>query len=322
MTKSARNFSRFQATLLSVLVASSVPSVALTAKTAHAQPAALSPEAEAREAMQTGIALFGRGDAEGALREYERAKRLVPAANQPYRYAAEALASLGRFREATDNLRTYLEKNPTVSDAEAVRKRIVELEAKASRGDLALRSTVVGARARVDDQETYELPHEFSLGAGEHTVTVEREGYVRLEQRVQVTAGKRAELLVSLVREATKLPDVPKPETRRERVGTIWPIVGGVGLGVGAATVIAGLIVDATALGTKLDAVDAAARVGDPGLLDVQSEARGLRTGVQVTYVAGLVTLVAGVAVLLLAPHHEYVETRPNTAQGPFTFHF
>ena len=46
----------------------------------RAQP---SEEAEAREAMQRGILLFGKGDAEGALREYERAMRLVPAANLP-----------------------------------------------------------------------------------------------------------------------------------------------------------------------------------------------------------------------------------------------
>jgi hypothetical protein len=281
-----------------------------------------SPESEARAAMQTGITLFGRGDAEGALREYERAKKLVPKANLPYRYAAEALVALGRPREAIDHFRGYLDKNPNVSDAEAVRRRIAELEEKLTRGVLSLRATVSGTHARVDDQDPTLLPHDFSLAVGEHKVVVEHEGYLRLEQRIEVLAGKREELLVSLVAEpkAARRPE-PPPEKRRETPTTVWPTVGAVGLALGATTLVVGAIVDATALGAKYDAVDAAASVGDPRLVGLQDETRGMRTGVQVTYVAGLVTLVAGAAVLLFAPRH--VDTMPRTAaHGPLGFRF
>ena len=322
MTNRARSrFARIAA--CSLVGASCLLSVGETLTFAQTAPQAEQrPETEARAAMQTGITLFGRGDAEGALREYERAKRLVPKANLPYRYAAEALVALGRHREAIDNFRGYLDKNPTVSDAEAVRRRIAELEEKLTRGVLALRATVSGAHVRVDDQEPTLLPHDFSLSVGEHKLVVEHEGYLRLEQRIEVGAGKREELLVSLVAEpkASTRPEPPL-EKPKETPATVWPTVGAFGLALGATTFVVGAIVDATALGAKFDAVDAAARIGDSRLVSLQNEARGMRTGVQVTYVAGLVTLVAGAAVLLFAPHH--VDTVPRSAAcGPLTFRF
>jgi tetratricopeptide (TPR) repeat protein len=319
MTTHARSrFARIALGASCLLAVAETPTFAQTAPRTEQ-----SPESEARSAMQTGITLFGRGDAEGALREYERAKRLVPKANLPYRYAAEALVALGRHREAVDNFRGYLEKNPTVSDAETVRRRIAELEERLSRGVLSLRATVVGALARVDDHEPTLLPHDFSLSVGEHKVVVEHEGYLRLEQRIEVVAGKREELLVSLVAEpkTTRHPEPPLETPKPTRTTTVWPTVGAVGIAVGATTFVVGAIVDATALGAKFDAVDAAARVGDSRLESLQDETRGMRTGVQVTYVVGLVTLVAGAAVLLFAPHHVDTTSR-SAARGPLTFRF
>lgn len=274
-------------------------------KPPSAAPATKSAETEAREAMQTGITLFGRGDAEGALREYERAKRLVPAANLPHRYAAEALVALGRLSEAIEAFQAYLDKNPNVSDAEAVRRRIADLVARVSRGDVGLRATAPGARARVDGGEAFALPHNLSLPAGDHTIVVECEGYLRLEQHLDIKAGERADLLLSLVKQPSA-PALPRREPPTSSLANAnanpWPIVGGVTLGVGAATLLVGAILDATALKAKFDDLDAASRANDPRLSDLQSETRGLRTGVQVTYVAGIVTLVAGLGVLLLYP--------------------
>lgn len=275
----------------------------------RAQP---SEEAEAREAMQRGILLFGKGDAEGALREYERAMRLVPAANLPYRYAAEAKLSLGRVREAIADLKTYLEKNPQVSDAAAVSARIAELEARASRGDLAISATVEGATAAVDHEPKVRLPHTMALTAGDHVVVVEKTGYVTVEQKVRVTAGTRDTLVVSLVPVAER--PAPRPEAP---VRTAWPVVGITALAVGGATLLAGGLVDVTALGAKRDELTRAADAGDPRLVEIQDEARSLRTGVQVTYVVGLVTAAAGAAIWLFAPRtsraHRESLARPFT---------
>src|SRR3954454_18426042 len=82
---------------------------------------------EALAAMRRGVAAFGRGDAEEALREYESAKRAAPVANMPYRYAAEALVSLHRYRDAVESLEGYLAKKPDVGDADEVRAQIARL---------------------------------------------------------------------------------------------------------------------------------------------------------------------------------------------------
>ena len=312
-----------------VLVLSLATATVTTVASAPAQAqAATSNEGRAREAMQAGITAFGRGDAEGALREYERAKLLVPAANLPYRYAAEALLSLGRPREAMENLRTYLEKNPSVSDAEAVRGRIAALEAKLSRGDLGVRATGPGATLRIDGNEPHLLPHEASLPAGEHTLVVECEGYARLEQRVTVTAGKRDDLVLSLVplSQPPKVAPAPVPPRLSETTTppTVWPTVGAFGLGLGAVGLVTVIVLDATALGSKMDSLESASRAGDPRVGEIQNETVSLRTGLQVGYVASIVTLAAGAAVLLFAPHYVVRSDKANrdAQSSPFVFRF
>ena len=96
----------------------------LGARVAHADDA----EA-ARAAMRRGMTALDRGDASAALEEYALAKRLVPAANAPFYYSAEALVRLGRWREAVENLEQYLGKDEKVSDADRVRERIAKLRA-------------------------------------------------------------------------------------------------------------------------------------------------------------------------------------------------
>lgn len=257
-------------------------------------------EAEAREAMQRGIALFGKGDAEGAIREYERAMRLVPSANVPYRYAAEAKVSLGRLREAIADLEAYLAKNPQVSDAAAVRARIAELEARATRGELALSATVDGAAARIDDGPPVALPADLTLAAGEHAVVVEKDGWLTVRQSVTIVSGKRDRLVVALSPRPAAPPPTPDPlPSPPPPTSSPWPLVGLAGVAVGGATIAVGGILDVTALGARFDAVDRAASVGDPRLVEIQDEARALRTAVQITYGAGLGLAIAGAALYL-----------------------
>lgn len=257
-------------------------------------------EAEAREAMQRGIALFGKGDAEGAIREYERAMRLVPSANVPYRYAAEAKVSLGRLREAIADLEAYLAKNPQVSDAAAVRARIAELEARATRGELALSATVDGAAARIDDGPPVALPADLTLAAGEHAIVVEKDGWLTVRQSVTIVSGKRDRLVVALSPRPAAPPPTPDPlPSPPPPTSAPWPLVGLAGVAVGGATIAVGGILDVTALGARFDAVDRAASAGDPRLVEIQDEARALRTAVQITYGAGLGLAIAGAALYL-----------------------
>lgn len=246
--------------------------------------------------MQRGIALFGRGDAEGALREYERAEALAPAANLPYRYAAEAWISLGRTREAIANLEAYLRKRPDVSDADAVKRRIEELE-KSLPGALVLRSDAPRAIARIDGNEPRSLPLEIELAPGPHVVVVESDGFRKSERVVRVLGHERVEVSVPLER-------VTPPVTPAAREGerTAWPTVGIVTMALGATALTTAAIVDATALGASYRELERSAQTGASDLVAVRDQTRDLRTGLFVTYGVGVTGVVVGTCILLFAP--------------------
>jgi tetratricopeptide (TPR) repeat protein len=263
--------------------------------------------------MQRGIALFGRGDAEGALREYERAEALAPAANLPYRYAAEAWISLGRTREAIASLEAYLRKRPDVSDAEAVRKRISELE-KSLPGTLSLRADAPRARARIDGREPTSLPLELELPPGPHVVVVESDGFRKSERVVRIPGHERLEVTVALERDTVAPPTV--------NVATVWPTVGIATLAVGATAFTTAAIVDATALGSSYRELERASQAGATDLVEVRNQTRDLRTGLLVTYGVGLAGMLVGTGILLFAPSRNQTRSVARVLLTPGRFVF
>src|SRR5262249_10283078 len=113
-------------------------------------PARADDKSEAREAVKRGLQAFSRGDAQAAIAEYELAQRIVPDANLPYRYSAEAYARLERWPEAIKNFERYLALKPDVSDADEVRARIEEIRSKHIDGTVRLSSDPTGADVFVD----------------------------------------------------------------------------------------------------------------------------------------------------------------------------
>jgi tetratricopeptide (TPR) repeat protein len=264
-------------------------------------------EREAQLSMQRGIALFGRGDAEGALREYESAKILAPAANIPYLYAAEAQTKLGHPALAIENLETYLAKNPQVSDADEARARI-----KALRAELpgSLRVVIFPPSAKVDAvvDRSVRLENErlLMLKPGVHSLSVRAAGFERYEQDVTIEASKAHELVISLT---TLIQDsaprlVPETPARVSKPSSSsgWLWTGGTLLGAGAVGFAGSILVDAEALRKSFDRLDDATNRGDPQLASFQSDTRSLRTGLQVAYVASAVIALSGLAVILLRP--------------------
>jgi tetratricopeptide (TPR) repeat protein len=243
----------------------------------------------AQSAMQRGVSLFGRGDAQHALEEYERAKQLVPAANLPYRYAGEALVALDRKREALANFEAYLAKSPNVSDAPEVRERVAQLrrETLPSRIALSVRNAN-GARAFLDDTQIT-LPSEHELLPGQHSVRVTRDGFQPLRKTFTVAGGETQSLeltLESIVTEAK----------------TPWPTLGYVGLGVGVGLLGLGVASDLTLLQTRRNDLEQASSRNDAALADYQSRVSSLRTGVVAAYVSGALVALTGAALLLFAP--------------------
>lgn len=288
-----------------IALASAHPAVASADEPADSA----SREAEARQAMQRGINLYGRGDAQGALAEYERAKALVPDANLPYRYAAEALLALGRTAEAIANLEGYLKQNPNVSDAEAVRSKIAALREKLAPGHVRVRASAAGAKVRVDGGPPQNLPADLELSPGPHTLSAEHPAFRPSERMVMVVGGKSIDVLVTL--EAAPAPPPPA------RDPSPWPTVGVVAAAAGGAVIGTAVVLDLSVLRARFDDVEHAAARSDPGLVAYQDDARTTRTAVQITYVVGIGLVAAGLGLFFFAP-----KTTARAAQlfGPVRF--
>lgn len=254
-------------------------------------------QAQAQAAMERGIAAFGKGDAATALFEYEQAMRLVPRANLPYRYAAEALLQLDRPRAAIEHLEKYLAMNSRVSDAAAVRARIESLRRERLPGTLKLDATVPGSQVRIDQGVVRTLPIEVELSPGEHVFVVEHPGRVASTERIHVVGGRTASVTLALGAPILKVP----PAAAAPAEGAPALLVTSLAtLGLGLVTLGTSAVVDASVLRGKISDLDAASQRGDANLADLKSDASGVRTGVIAGYVAGAVVTVTG-GILLLA---------------------
>jgi tetratricopeptide (TPR) repeat protein len=274
-------------------------------------------EADARAAMMRGIAAFGRGQADVAIAEYETAKKLAPDANAPYRYAAEAFVALGRYREAVDNLEAYLRKNASVSDAQEVRAKIVTIKASFYPARLVVRADAPGAAVRIDD-EAKGPPGAIEIQPGKHHVEVRAPGYASATQEIVLVGDRDATLVLTLNPAEAKGPTQPvAPSRTNPTEPTPWQTIGWLGVGVGGAAVVTGIVLDLAVLGPKIAAYDAAAANGDPAARDLRDSANGLQTATLATYLAGGVLAAAGAALLLFAPKESLRGARIVPAIGP-----
>ena len=235
--------------------------------TGHAQsepaaPAASSPaaQAEARQAMERGIAARDKGDHEAALVEYQKAIALVPEANVPHRFAAESLAALKRWEEAITSWETYLRIKPNVQDAAQVRARIDEIRAKHLEGIVDVECTPEGADVLLDPSDLLGESrvgvtplHDLHVRAGAHTIVVQKAGYKEVRYQVPVTAGATRVVQCALEREgsATSMgPSSPQPESRDQKteggkfVGSAW-------FWAGLGALVVGGVVTAIVFGTQ-----------------------------------------------------------------------
>jgi tetratricopeptide (TPR) repeat protein len=265
---------------------------------------------EGRAAMRRGVAAFGRGDAETALAEYETAKRLVPHANAPYLYAAEALLTLERYPQAVENLERYLAKNPDVSDAGEVRNRIARIKADHYAGHLHVVSNVDGATVLVDG-EARGAVRDLDLKPGPHRLELRADAHEPLAQEVDIVGDRDATLVFTLAeRVAPRIP-VELPPQRRAEPPPPWRTVGWIGTAAGATTLAVSFLVDVAALGPKISDYRAAADRGDPAARGLRDDATSLRTLTAAGYVTGGVLAAGGVSLLLFAPRAAPVALTP-----------
>lgn len=120
--------------------------------------------------------------------------------------------------------------------AEAVQRMIVEANNR-PRGMIAVTGAPAGARVRVDGQTAGVLPFERMSFAGEHVITVEKEGYDSHVRNLLVVFGQTASVNVDLQR-GKAVPGGGRPRWRLA-LGSVALAVGVVaaGFGISALTV-------------------------------------------------------------------------------------
>ncbi len=258
-------------------------------------------EVEARAAMKRGLAAFAKRDAETALAEYRKAEQLVPDANLPHRYAAEALVELERFEEAISEYEEYLRIKPDVSDAGEVRARIEAAREKID-GTINLTSSPAGADVFIDGatQRAGVTPlAALKLHRGQHTIVVRLAGRKDVVLTPVVKGGTTTALAADFgslgeaqPKSADAEPDKREPQSSGKNLG--WVV-----LGAGVAVLAGSFIVDAFVLRAMHDDFERQRKEGDPSALDTKNRVSALQTGLLAGYITGAVATAIGGAILL-----------------------
>lgn len=236
--------------VLRVVAHALIMALLVCASVGHAQPAAPA-KARARELYAQGQQLYRQGDFAGAQRAFEDAYRAVP--NPVVLLSvAECQVRTENFAGALSSLQQYLAERPAAPDRPQVEAQIQNLQAKP--GFVTVESVPPGAQIFVDGNVSgFVTPHELSLKAGVHTITLTAPAHQRLEQQIDVSVGARQRLALTLTPEPVAAPapvepvaekpaeQAPKSRGRHATAG-VWTSVAiagaslatGTGLGVAA----------------------------------------------------------------------------------------
>lgn len=255
---------------------------------------------EARAAMRRGMAALEQGAPEQALQDFEAAKRLVPAANAPWFFSGQALLALGRWREAVTSLETYLAKDPSVSDGEAVRAKIASVRAEHFPARLDVRVDAPGAELEIDGAPVG-APRAHEVSPGAHRLVARAPGRIAVTQSLDVVGD--ADVVVTFaLPPSTAAPLVrAAPSSAPSPAASPWRTVGWAALGAGAVGLGTTLLVDGLVLGDAISDYRAAQRARSSDAASLRSDAEGLQTGVVIGYVASSAIALAGGLLVLLA---------------------
>jgi tetratricopeptide (TPR) repeat protein len=312
MTSGARASLLRVALILPVVAALFGAPLEARAQPGDASGASVADRQEAARAVKRGLAALAEGDAERALSEYQRAQAIVPDANLPHLYAAEALGVLGRHHEAVESLERYLALKPDVSDAAEVRAKIIELRARYLEGVLVV-SCAARTRIVIDGVERGQAPTELSgIAPGPRELELETPGGGKLAARVVVSPGARVVAPCPEERRAAPAEPPPAPAApvsaaaaadagRAPSDRRLW---GWIALCAGGALAATGLILDGTLLASTRAEFDGARRRGDPNAADLKQRGNREQAIVVGLVAAGVVSSLSG-AVLLVGPAAE-----------------
>lgn len=293
--------------LLSPLPAAAQPKGAAPAATAAtaAKPAAKPQDKRAaQKLLAQGNQLVGEGDYLGALEKFKAAHEKFQSPKILLNIGT-TLRQLGRNVEAAEVYEAYLaDPEHDVAREKDVKRVLAEIDAVVGR--IAVTVDDPAATLRLDGKqiEPFAKGESRRLEPGEHTLMAEKPGSSPSVQSIVVKA--RQEHLVQL-RFAPPAPPPPPPVSGSQR--TLGLALGG----VGAATLVAGVVVGAVAL-AQGDAAKAHCYEGgkacDAEGVSLDQAAKTSATISTVGYAVGAGVLAAGVLIWLVAP-------TPTKAQAP-----
>jgi hypothetical protein len=153
---------------------------------------------QARVDFERGADLYRAGDYRGALAAFQAAQARAPAPQSLFNIA-RCQERLGQLAEAAESYEAYLTAAPAAPDRAAVSTHLAELQARLPL-EASLRVSVEPpASVSVDGDGAGRSPVALQLKPGRHQVRATEDGYQPAEREVDLAAGARIQLELSLV---------------------------------------------------------------------------------------------------------------------------
>ena len=278
--------------------------------------------AAAAEPTEAQSELYHRAHAAFEAGDYATATSLLRSAlelgelNILYLSLGRALYREHRCREADD---AYLKalSAPAVSEPapSEVAAKVETYRAdltKSCPGTLVVRCRPPNMRMSVDEQPAQRCAEKpIELPPGDHVIAGEERGR-SVKRLVRIEAMHESEVTLELP-VMKRAPAARRPTTEREAEPSPLPIVGGAVAGIGAAALIAAVIIDVPVLDSAIEDFEASAQSGDGRALERSERVERMQAGALGCYVGGGLLVAAGAAMLLywaLAPRDEVTPTR------------
>lgn len=157
-------------------------------------------EQEAGARFERGVELYGEGNLDAALVQFERAYELIPNYRVLYNLA-QLQAERHEYVAALSLYERYLEQGgDEVPEARRI-ESLAQIESLRERvGQLWVQSDVAGAKLFVDDELVAELPlsSPIPINAGVRHVRLEKSGYTPVFRKLKVAGGDTPRVRIPL----------------------------------------------------------------------------------------------------------------------------
>ena len=260
---------------------------------------------QARIDFERGAALYRAGSYREALSAFEEAQARSPAPQALFNIA-RCHDRLGEFVDAVEGYRAYLQAAPEAPDRASVQARIDELQSRLPL-QASLRVAVEPpAAVSVDDGTPQPSPVSVQLAPGHHRVSARRDGYGPVDREVDLAAGARVQLELSLA--PLSSPPLRAPEAAvRDTVGPAAPRKGErrwtwVATGLSAVSLAAGITFGVSAQQAQATLRDGTQRTQEQ-VQQVYDSAQARSTAANSFYIAAGVCGAAAVALFFLEPN-------------------